>query len=61
MGGNHPRRSRNASDEWTQLGEELIISSRRVVTFRASPRLKTEVNAFKVEHQDTEGLLSPGQ
>jgi integration host factor subunit alpha len=51
-----PRPGRNP-----RTGEEIIIAPRRVVTFRASPRLKTEVNAFQVEHQDREGLLSQGK
>jgi len=51
-----PRNGRNP-----RTGEEFMIVARRAVTFRSSPRLKTEVNAFKVELQDTEGLLSPGQ
>lgn len=41
-----PRRGRNP-----RTGEEHIISPRRVVTFRASPQLKTEV----------EGLLPKGK
>ena len=45
-----PRRGRNP-----QTGEEVIISPRRVVTFRASPQLKTEVNSVQTEPQDAEG------
>jgi integration host factor subunit alpha len=43
-----PRRGRNP-----RTGEEVMISPRRVVTFRASPHLKTEVNAVQVEQRAT--------
>jgi integration host factor subunit alpha len=35
-----------------RTGEELMISPRRVVTFRASPQLKIAVNAVSAERQD---------
>ena len=44
-----PRKGRNP-----QTGEEVIISPRRVVTFRASPRLKAEVSGVPAESQDAE-------
>ena len=44
-----PRKGRNP-----QTGEELIISPRRVVIFRASPQLKTDVNSVQTEPQDAE-------
>src|SRR4051794_36202471 len=44
--------SRNGRNPST--GQPLIISSRRVVTFRASSRLKAEVNADQAEPQDAE-------
>ena len=37
-------------------GEEIIITPRRVVTFHASPRLKTEVSAVQAEPKEAEGL-----
>jgi integration host factor subunit alpha len=46
--------SRNGRNPIT--GQPLIISSRRVVTFHASPRLKAEVSAVQAEAQDAEGL-----
>ena len=42
-----PRRGRNP-----RTGKEVMISPRRVVTFRASPHLKTEVNSVQAEQQD---------
>jgi len=46
------RRGRNP-----RTGEEFIISPRRVVTFRASVHLKTEVNSVPAEQQEAEALL----
>jgi len=37
-----PRKGRNP-----RTGEEIMISPRRVVTFRASPQLKTDVNSVQ--------------
>jgi integration host factor subunit alpha len=45
-----PRKGRNP-----QTGEDIMISPRRVVTFRASPQLKIAVNAVPAERQDAEG------
>jgi integration host factor subunit alpha len=42
-----PRKGRNP-----RTGEEIMIASRRVVTFRASPHLKTEVNSVQAEQQE---------
>jgi integration host factor subunit alpha len=39
-----------------RTGEEIMISPRRVVTFRASAQLKAEVSAAQLEQPDTEGL-----
>jgi integration host factor subunit alpha len=51
-----PRRGRNP-----RTGEEFMISPRRVVTFRASSHLKTEVNSVQAEQQEAEGLLTKGK
>jgi integration host factor subunit alpha len=48
------RRGRNP-----YTGSELMISSRRVVVFRASPQLKAAVGS--VEQLGTEGLLPRGK
>ena len=45
-----PRKGRNP-----QTGEDIMISPRRVVTFRASPQLRIAVNAVPAERQDAEG------
>jgi integration host factor subunit alpha len=37
-----PRKGRNP-----RTGEPIMISARRVVTFRAGPHLKTEINSFQ--------------
>lgn len=50
------RRARNPI-----TGEEVIIAPRRVVTFRASPQLKAEVNGVQAEQPDTAGLLPKGK
>ena len=44
-----------------QTGEELMISPRRVVTFRASPQLKIAVNAVPAERLDVKGLPAEGE
>jgi integration host factor subunit alpha len=51
-----PRKGRNP-----QTGEELMISPRRVVTFRASPQLKIAVNAVPAERRDVKGLPAEGE
>jgi integration host factor subunit alpha len=43
-----PRRGRNP-----RTGEEVMISPRRVVTFRASSHFKTEVNSVQAERQES--------
>ena len=50
------RRGRNP-----RTGEEVMISPRRVVTFRASSHLRTEVNSVQEEQQEVEGLLPKGK
>ena len=42
-----PRRGRNP-----RTGEEVMISPRRVVTFRASDHLKAEVDSVQAEQQE---------
>ena len=44
-----------------QTGEELMISPRRVVTFRASPQFKAGVNAVHAEPPEAEGLPAEGK
>jgi integration host factor subunit alpha len=51
-----PRRGRNP-----RTGEDVMISPRRIVTFRASVHLKTEVNVVQAEQQEAEGLLPKGK
>ena len=51
-----PRLGRNP-----RTGEEIMISPRRVVIFRASAQFKTEVNAVPAEQQDEEDLVPKGK
>jgi len=41
--------------------EEIMITARRVVVFRASAHLKTELNSVETEQQEAEGLLPKGK
>src|SRR5437868_2740162 len=50
------RRGRNP-----RTGEELMISSRRVVIFHASAQLKADVSPVQAETQDAESLLPKGK
>lgn len=51
-----PREGRNP-----RTGEAMMISARKVVTFRASDQLKAEVNAVRTEQQEPEGLQPKGK
>jgi integration host factor subunit alpha len=55
----HTKAARSGRNPRT--GEAVIISARRVVTFRASPHLKTEVNSAQSEQQEAETLTPKGK
>src|SRR5262245_27905266 len=42
-------------------GEGVMIAARRVVVFRASSQIKTEVNSVQAEQQEAEILLPKGK
>ncbi len=55
----HNKAARRGRNPYT--GEEVMISPRRAVTFRASTQLKAEVNSVQAEQQVAEGLLPKGK